>query len=147
MYSGIATILIYAFARPLAAWISRSSRYLRVATPMLIAANWETPYAWIRTVVQTVAQALQYGTSAAVYCFFVTILLIAVVAVMYATGTRDSIRLMYAIPISAAIGVGVGLIMLIWLLRTIWKMRQKVIEKASSSINLETPPVDDTEIK
>jgi Na+-driven multidrug efflux pump len=135
-YSVAATILIYVFARPLAMIISKSNRYLRVATPMLIIANWETPYAWMRVVMQIVLQALQYGTSAAVYSFFSMVLFLAVVSVLYVTGPNDSIRLMYSMPITAAAGVVLGLILVIFPVKKLWKDRQEMKRKAEQS-NLE----------
>jgi Na+-driven multidrug efflux pump len=136
IYSAAVTILVFVFARPLAMIISKSNRYLRVATPMLIAANWETPYAWIRILVQTVLQALQYGTSAAVYGLFSMVLFIAVVSVLYVTGTGNSIRLMLSMPINAAICVVLGLVMIFFPLRKLWKERLEIMKRAKGAADL-----------
>jgi hypothetical protein len=80
---------------------------------------------WIQFVIQTVLQSLQYGTTASLYSFFGMVLFIATVSILYATGTRDSIRLMYAGPITAAITVALGLVLVFFPLRNLWRARKE----------------------
>jgi hypothetical protein len=57
---GGGTCLFTAFgARYLAMSVSTSETYLKWATPMMRAMNWEAAYAWMRNVIQTTLQGLQ----------------------------------------------------------------------------------------
>jgi Na+-driven multidrug efflux pump len=114
-------------ARLLAMTISSSETYLRWATPMIRIANWETPYGWIRNVVQTVLQALQYGMTATGYSFGATFAVyIAAGFIIYYTDKTDFVRMMWVIPIHSAIAVSIGMILIIFPLKKLWRTRDQV---------------------
>ncbi|KAH0786475.1 MatE family protein [Histomonas meleagridis] len=122
---GVSTTLLTAFdAKLVAMSISSSPEYLKYATPMLRISNWEAPFSWIRNVCQTILQALQYGTTATVYMLTATFCTyIGALLLLYYTNDHDFIRMMYTFPISSGLAVVVGMIIVIFPLRKIWKER------------------------
>jgi Na+-driven multidrug efflux pump len=114
-------------SRQLAMTISGEESYLKWAAPMLKIANWETPFGWIRNVIQTVLQALQYGITATLYSFFGTfVVYIACGFVIYNTDNTDFVRMMWVIPIHAGIAVVIGLGIVVFPLRKVWRTRDQV---------------------
>jgi Na+-driven multidrug efflux pump len=114
-------------ARLLAMTISSEEDYLKWATPMLVIANWETPFGWIRNIVQTVLQALQYGWTATMYSFGGTfVVYIACAFVIYNTDKTDFVRMLWVIPIHSAIAVAIGMVLVTFPLRKIWKTRSQL---------------------
>jgi Na+-driven multidrug efflux pump len=125
---GIVVTIVTAFlARYLAMSISTSEEYLEWATPMLRTANWESPFGWIRNIVQTTLQGLQYGTTATLYSFGATFLsYLAIVSILYATDKTDFVRLLYTMPLHGAVAAVTGIVLLIFPLRKIWKERPEL---------------------
>lgn len=120
------TTLLTAFgSRYVAMCISTSENYLRWAAPMLRIANWEAPFAWIRNIVQTILQSLTYGTTSTIYSFFSTFCTyIGGLLLLYYTNNKDFVRLMYVFPISSSIAAVIGIIVVFFPLRKIWKQRR-----------------------
>jgi Na+-driven multidrug efflux pump len=123
---GGSTCIATAFAaRYIAMSISTSEAYLKWATPMMKVMNWEAPYAWIRNIVQTTLQGLQYGLTATVYSFCSTFFaMVGAVMLMYYTNNADFVRLMYSYPITSAFSVVVGAFVIILPLRRLKKPPQ-----------------------
>lgn len=133
------TTLLTAFgSRYVAMCISTSENYLRWAAPMLRIANWEAPFAWIRNIVQTILQSLTYGTTSTIYSFFSTFCTyIGGLLLLYYTNNKDFVRLMYVFPISSSIAAVIGIIVVFFPLRKIWKQRRDTDDL------LEPPPTED----
>lgn len=131
-----ATTLLTAFgSRYVAMSISTSENYLRWAAPMLRTANWEAPFAWIRNIVQTTLQSLAYGLTSTIYAFFSTFCTyIGGLLILYYTNKTDFVRLMYVFPLSSGIAAVIGIIVIIFPLRKIWK------ERRDTDDILEPPP-------
>ncbi|OHS95705.1 MatE family protein [Tritrichomonas foetus] len=123
----IATTLLTAFgSRYVAMSISTSENYLRWAAPMLRTANWEAPIAWIRNIIQTTLQALQYGMTSTIYSFFSTFCTyIGGLLILYYTNKYDFVRLMYVFVISSGIAAFVGFFVVFPPLYKIWKERHE----------------------
>jgi Na+-driven multidrug efflux pump len=120
---GAGTCLITAFAaRYIAMSISQSETYLKWATPMMKVMNWEAPYAWIRNIVQTTLQGIQYGLTATVYSICTTFVgMIGAVMLMYYTNNADFVRLMYSYPITSGFSVVVGVLVIIL---PLWRLKR-----------------------
>ena len=140
----VGTCLFTAFgAKYLAMTISSSPTYLMWATPMLRTSNWEAPFSWIRNVVQTVLQALQYGTTATLYSFGATFVsYILSLVILYYTDNTNFVRMMYTFPMHSAVAVVAGLIIVFFPLRKLWRSKDlydengKPLEEAQAK-NLE----------
>jgi hypothetical protein len=113
--------------------ISGSESYLRWAVPMLRTSNWEAPFGWMRNIIQTVLQALQYGTTATLYslgaCF---VAYISTASVLYATDKTDFVRLMLTMPIHSAIAIVVGWIIVFFPLKKLWTQRKGHVGAAAA---------------
>jgi Na+-driven multidrug efflux pump len=122
--------LLTAFAsRYLAMSISKSETYLRWAAPMIKANGWDAPWAWIRNVVQTTLQALQYGTTATVYSFCATFFAsIGATFLLYYTNDADFVRIMYGYPMSSGFAAVLGGIVILSPLRRLWKSKHAPTE-------------------
>jgi Na+-driven multidrug efflux pump len=130
-FGAVITIVTFFWARYLAMSISKSEDYLEWATPMLRTANWESPFGWIRNVVQTTLQALQYGTTATLYSFGATFLsYLAIVSILYVTDKTDFVRLLLTMPLHGAVAAVAGILLVIVPLRKIWKERAEVAAEA-----------------
>jgi Na+-driven multidrug efflux pump len=125
---GAVTCVLTAFlARYIAMTISQSETYLLWATPMMRIMNWEAPYAWIRNVIQTTLQGLQYGMTATIYSFCATFFAtIGSTILLYYTDDTDFVRLMYSYPMSSGFAVFVGCFVIIYPLWKLWKQRERV---------------------
>jgi hypothetical protein len=89
---------------------------------MMKVMNWEAPYAWIRNIVQTTLQGLQYGITATVYSICATFFgMIGAVMLMYYTNNADFVRLMYSYPITSAFAVVVGIVVIIL---PLWRLKK-----------------------
>jgi Na+-driven multidrug efflux pump len=119
--------------RQLSMVISRNKHFVEVTTPMLAAMNWESGFAWIGVVIQTILQALQHGIAATLYSLLGMVLFAGSVAAMYASGTRSVVQLMYAGPISSATFVVIGIVIVFSPLRTLWRSRNDGTEVSESS--------------
>jgi Na+-driven multidrug efflux pump len=130
---GAATCLATAFgSRYLAMLISKSEEYLMWATPMMRASNWEAAFAWFRNEVQTILQALQYGVTATVYSFCTTFFAsIGATYLLYYTNDADCVRLMYAYPMGSGFSVVVGVRLIFFPLRKLWRSKVKVEEEGA----------------
>jgi Na+-driven multidrug efflux pump len=139
VFGTISAIVTAFFAKYLAMMISNSENYLRWAIPMLKAANWESPIGWMRNVIQTVLQALQYGTTATLYSFGATFLVyIATVSVLYAMKKTDFVKLLLTMPIHVAISVAISLVIVYFPLKKLWDIKDQFpIEEDGSPGNEE----------
>ena len=137
----VGTCLFTAFgAKYLAMTISSSPTYLMWATPMLRTSNWEAPYSWIRNVVQTVLQALQYGNTATIYSFGATFVsYILSLVILYYTDNSNFVRMMYTFPMHSAVAVVAGMILIYFPLRKLYRMKSQYDDNGQ--------PIGDTEGK
>jgi Na+-driven multidrug efflux pump len=144
---GTIVALVTAFwARYLAMAISSSETYLKWATAMLLAGNWEVAFGWIRNVVQTTLQALQYGTTATFYSFGATFLAyMAVVSILYVTDKTNVVRLIYTMPIYGAFAALVGIVLLIYPLRKLWVNREQVSAEVEATHESEPLALEEVE--
>lgn len=147
---GTFTCLFTAFgAKYLAMMISSSEKYLRWAVPMIRTANWEAPYSWVRNVIQTVLQSLQYGRTATIYSFGATFVsYILSVVTLYYTDKTDFVRLLYTFPMHSAVAVVIGLVLIIFPLRKLWKSRHEYppeseFESVEKQIDPELEEIDE----
>jgi Na+-driven multidrug efflux pump len=133
---GAIVCIVSAFAaRYLAMAISRSEGYLKWAAPMIVANNWEAPFAWARNIVQTLLQGLQYGGMATVYSFCSTFFAsIGATLLLYYTDKSNFVRLMYGYPISSAFAVVVGVFFLILPLKKLWALKTAAAQEVGDGI-------------
>jgi hypothetical protein len=101
----------------------------------------------MRSVIQTVLQALQYGTTATLYSFGATFLVyLATASVLYVTDKTDFVRLMLTMPVRSSIAIAIGSILLFFPLRKLWAHNKYALEAAAKGIELnemEKPIVED----
>jgi Na+-driven multidrug efflux pump len=123
-------------ARQLAMAISKSERYLKWAEPMLKICNWETPFAWIRNVIQTVLQGLDYGLTATLYSFGATFVsYLAIACILFYTNDKDFLRVLWVIPIHGAFAVLVGIVIIYFPLKKLWDAREQLpVEGAGKDV-------------
>jgi hypothetical protein len=108
------TLITLFSARYLATAISDSQNYSKWVTPMMLVANWESPFGWVRNMVPTTLQGLQYGITATVYRFGATfVAYMAIVLILHVTDKTNMVRLMYTMPLHGAFAAIVGVILVI----------------------------------
>jgi Na+-driven multidrug efflux pump len=108
----------------LAMTMSSSPTYLKWAVPMMREHNWEAPFCWMRNVIQTTLQALQYGKLAAIFSFTTTLTgMVGALGLLYSLDNTNFVKLMWCYPIGAGLSVGVGLIVLIYPMRKLYISR------------------------
>jgi Na+-driven multidrug efflux pump len=124
---GLSTCAFTTFGgKYLAMSISSSPTYLRWAVPMMKEYNWEAPYTWLRNVIQTTLQALQYGKLASIYSFTTSFIgSLGATFLLYHLDNSSFIKLMWSYPIGSAFSAGVGLIVVIYPLRKLYKSRSE----------------------
>lgn len=104
--------------------MSSSPTYLRWAVSMMREFNWEAPFCWMRNVIQTTLQALQYGKLAAIVSFTTTFIgMTGSLGLLYYLDNADFVKLMWCYPIGAALSVGAGLIVVIYPVRKLYMSR------------------------
>jgi Na+-driven multidrug efflux pump len=117
----------------LAMSISSSPTYLKWAVPMMKEYNWEAPYTWVRNVIQTTLQALQYGKLASIYSFTTSFCgSLGTTILLYYLDNSNFVKLMWSYPIGSGFSVGVGLIVVIYPLRKLYLSKKEYNEQADA---------------
>lgn len=94
--------------------ISSNPDYIAWAAPMLKAANFDAIHAWVRFLCQTMLQALEYGITATIYSLFATLAAnMSMSTLLYFTNKKDPIRLMYTYPLTSAVSLVVGIVIVV----------------------------------